>query len=196
MGYWQHDRTYDHRGTEDCTTVVLSADIGRYAAGTLLCDVLEDLIRRVSNLQTDYTHGFHTAGLNAFLAPYSPGTLGGSLLGVYGLDAVVAATTTPTFGIDAEIEAYSATETVDFGIWAYIQELEADGVTTLAADIDDTQTVITVTSAAGFPTGGDYAIQIDGETMLVVGGQGTTTWTVIRGDNATAHVAGTVVVTC
>jgi len=50
-----------------------------------------------------------------------------------------------------------------------------------------TATSITVTSAASFPSSGRYAILIDTEWMLVTAGQGTTTWTVIRGfGNSTA----------
>jgi hypothetical protein len=54
-------------------------------------------------------------------------------------------------------------------------------------------TSITVTSAAGFPTSGNYSILIDTEQMLVTGGQGTTTWTVTRGQGGTtaaAHSSG------
>jgi hypothetical protein len=46
-------------------------------------------------------------------------------------------------------------------------------------------TSITVASAAGFPTTGNYYIRIDNEVMLVTGGQGTTTWTVTRGQLGT-----------
>ncbi|MGZ6267752.1 MAG: TadE/TadG family type IV pilus assembly protein, partial [Candidatus Limnocylindrales bacterium] len=58
---------------------------------------------------------------------------------------------------------------------------------------------VKVASAAGFPTSGNYTIQIDSEQMLVTGGQGTTTWTVTnanRGLNATtkaSHVVNSVV---
>jgi FtsP/CotA-like multicopper oxidase with cupredoxin domain len=48
------------------------------------------------------------------------------------------------------------------------------------------QTTITVASAAGFPTSGTYYIRIDNEVMQVTGGQGTTTWTVLRGQLGTA----------
>lgn len=200
MGYWLHDRTYDHRGTEDCSTVVLSADIGRYTAGTSLCDVIDDLARRMSQIELDYIHGFFVLGLNAFVAPYDPGTLGGSLLGLFGLDAVVLTPMTPTFGLDAVLATPTPVE-VDFtfGLDAYLNVVAADGVTVLAAAIDASQTTITMTSASGFPTSGNYTIQIGGETMLVTGGQGTTTWTVIRGyagTTATSHTAGQTVVTC
>jgi hypothetical protein len=57
-------------------------------------------------------------------------------------------------------------------------------------------TTVHVNSAAGFPTSGNYTIQIDTEQMLVTGGQGTTTWTVTRGYNGTtrkSHSSGAVV---
>ncbi|GIG21336.1 hypothetical protein Cch01nite_20600 [Cellulomonas chitinilytica] len=46
-------------------------------------------------------------------------------------------------------------------------------------------TTITVASAAGFPTSGTYDVRIDNEVLLVTGGQGTTTWTVARGQLGT-----------
>jgi FtsP/CotA-like multicopper oxidase with cupredoxin domain len=58
------------------------------------------------------------------------------------------------------------------------------------------QTTITVASAAGFPTSGNYYIRIDNEVMQVTGGQGTTTWTVTRGQLGTApatHAIGATV---
>jgi FtsP/CotA-like multicopper oxidase with cupredoxin domain len=58
------------------------------------------------------------------------------------------------------------------------------------------QTTITVASAAGFPAGGNYYIRIDNEVLQVTGGQGTTTWTVARGQLGTpavAHLSGAVV---
>jgi Multicopper oxidase len=58
------------------------------------------------------------------------------------------------------------------------------------------QTTITVASAAGFPAAGSYYIRIDNEVLQVTGGQGTTTWTVARGQLGTVaatHLAGAVV---
>jgi FtsP/CotA-like multicopper oxidase with cupredoxin domain len=55
------------------------------------------------------------------------------------------------------------------------------------------QTSITVASAAGFPTSGNYYVRIDNEVLQVTGGQGTTTWTVARGQLGTAaasHLTG------
>lgn len=69
--------------------------------------------------------------------------------------------------------------------------------TTLSAAVSTTgATTISVTSAAGFPGSGTYAIQVDSEVMLVTGGQGTTTWTVTRGANgstAATHSSGATV---
>jgi hypothetical protein len=58
------------------------------------------------------------------------------------------------------------------------------------------QTSITVASAAGFPTSGSYYIRIDNEVLQVTGGQGTTTWTVVRGQlgtSAASHLANAIV---
>jgi FtsP/CotA-like multicopper oxidase with cupredoxin domain len=58
------------------------------------------------------------------------------------------------------------------------------------------QTSITVASAAGFPTSGAYYIRIDSEVLQVTGGQGSTTWTVARGQLGTAaatHISGAMV---
>jgi len=64
-----HDRTLDHYGTEDTTTAVLSADIGRYPAGTSLQDVLADMVARIESLELGCaTHQYVTA--NAFIANY------------------------------------------------------------------------------------------------------------------------------
>ena len=51
------------------------------------------------------------------------------------------------------------------------------------------QTSISVASAAGFPGAGTYYVRIDNEVLQVTGGQGTTTWTVARGQLGTAAAA-------
>jgi hypothetical protein len=50
-------------------------------------------------------------------------------------------------------------------------------------------TTIQVASAANFPSSGNFVIQIDGEHMRVIGGQGTTTWTVVRDWGGTTTTA-------
>ena len=70
----------------------------------------------------------------------------------------------------------------------------SSATTTLSSAITTTTaTTIHVASATGFPTSGTFYIQIDSEQMQVTGGQGTTTWTVVRGRNgttATTHING------
>ena len=74
-----------------------------------------------------------------------------------------------------------------------IQQINASnrqvGTTTLANDITNSQTTITVQSAIGFPTAGNFVIQVGSEQMQVTSGQGTTTWTVTRGYNSTTAAA-------
>src|SRR5215475_5966496 len=58
------------------------------------------------------------------------------------------------------------------------------------------QTTIPVASAAGFPASGSYFVRIGSEVLQVTGGQGTTTWTVLRGQlgtTAASHASGSVV---
>jgi Phage tail sheath protein subtilisin-like domain/Phage tail sheath C-terminal domain len=56
---------------------------------------------------------------------------------------------------------------------------------TNAGGITAAATSMTVASAAGFPTGGNFTILVDTEAMTVTGGAGTTTWTITRGVNGT-----------
>jgi hypothetical protein len=63
--------------------------------------------------------------------------------------------------------------------------------TTRTSATTPAQTTITVASAAGFPTSGSYYVRIDNEVMQVTAGQGTTTWTVVRGQLGTAAAAHT-----
>ena len=51
------------------------------------------------------------------------------------------------------------------------------------------QTSVTVAAATGFPAAGSYYVRIDNEVLQVTGGQGTTTWTVARGQLGTAPAA-------
>jgi hypothetical protein len=65
--------------------------------------------------------------------------------------------------------------------------------TTRPNSTNTSQTSITVASASGFPATGPYFIRIDSEVMRVTGGQGTTTWTVQRGQlssPAANHASG------
>jgi predicted CXXCH cytochrome family protein len=69
--------------------------------------------------------------------------------------------------------------------------------TSLATPIGAGATTIAVASAADFPAYGPYTVAIESEQMLVTAGQGTTSWTVVRGAGGTtaaAHAAGAGVV--
>ncbi len=68
---------------------------------------------------------------------------------------------------------------------------EVPPATFLTADITATDTTITVDAATAgrFPTNGPFMIVIDNEDLVVTGGFGTTTWTVVRGGNGTAAAA-------
>jgi hypothetical protein len=60
------------------------------------------------------------------------------------------------------------------------------------------QKTVKVASASGFPSSGDYTVAVDSERMLVTGGQGTTTWTVVRavdGTSSATHASGAAVST-
>jgi hypothetical protein len=58
--------------------------------------------------------------------------------------------------------------------------------TTLTSARSAVQTTMPIASAASFPTTGAYYIRVDSEVMQVTGGQGTSTWTVVRGQLGTA----------
>ena len=55
--------------------------------------------------------------------------------------------------------------------------------------ITATSAALPVTSAAGFPTSGNYTVKVDTEQMVVTGGQGSTLWTVARGQGGTTAAA-------
>jgi hypothetical protein len=74
-----------------------------------------------------------------------------------------------------------------------MRALVPSAATTLAANLGDEATALTVASADAFPVQGDYRIRIGSELLLVTAGQGTTSWTVTRGvDGSTAaeHSSG------
>lgn len=69
----KHDRTLDHYGVEDDTTTILSANVGRYAAGAILHDVLVDLQERLAFIESSpgtVVMSF-TAGASLFISGYS-----------------------------------------------------------------------------------------------------------------------------
>lgn len=65
----QHDRTIDHSGTEDTTTVTISSVIGPHPVGTTLQVVLADFATRIVALETG-ARRFGTFRFDAFIQPY------------------------------------------------------------------------------------------------------------------------------
>lgn len=86
----RHNRTTDHEGTQDDTTVVLSAAIGPYAAGTTVHDYLVALTARLTALEDNVRYWGTFTG-NAYIALHWLGnavlkkTISGTLTG----DAVI-----------------------------------------------------------------------------------------------------------
>lgn len=191
---WPHHREQAHHDVEPCGTVVLSDAIGRYPAGTLLCEVLDDLSRRMAQVEIDTTHGFSTVGLDAWIAPYS-GSAGAT--GLFGLDALISVPTPDSFGLDAEIaEAVAVERTGGFGFSAVLLERGADAITVITQPVGPGDTTIHVDNPDDFPSSCPMTVQIGTETMTVVAGCGTDTWTVVRGDPTASHPVGVYIVIC
>lgn len=84
----RHDRTADHSGTQDTTTVVLSSAIGQYPAGTTVQAVLESMVNRILSLESaNHAFGFFT--FDAFVQPR------------FTLNAVIVEEGTASFTLDA-----------------------------------------------------------------------------------------------
>ncbi|MGB2875569.1 MAG: hypothetical protein WBB76_08865 [Gaiellaceae bacterium] len=102
--------------------------------------------------------------------------------------------TTPTFDNNYPNRDNSVSTSFDLTpSSSYICRVGPGASTTVSSAMTASQTTITVPSASGFPTSGNYRIRVDDEDMTVTAGQGTTTWTVTRGVNGTTaatHAAG------
>ena len=101
-----------------------------------------------------------------------------------------------TYQVVATITASASRVIQEFGLF---DTATAAPLTTLSAAITSSvQTTCSVTSATGFPGSGTYYVQIDNEVISVTGGQGTTTWTIGRGQRgstaAASHISGAFVV--
>ncbi len=99
------------------------------------------------------------------------------------------------YWLSADVEGPGGSSTAT-GILIDGTGADFSGGATLAAPVGLSDTTISVTGAYGLPTSGpnfNYYIMIDNELMRVTGGQGTGTWTVQRGINATTvatHLSG------
>ncbi|HLX32337.1 MAG TPA: hypothetical protein VKR79_06145 [Gaiellaceae bacterium] len=121
----------------------------------------------------------------------------GSLLGAGLTEDTYGACKTPTqIALGTNVTAGTANQISSTPSTATTTIAGSFGSTTLNGSITSSQTSLTLTSAAGFPSSGNYTIQVDSEQMTVTGGQGTTNLTVTRGVNGTtaaAHNSGATV---
>lgn len=77
--------------------------------------------------------------------------------------------------------------------WNRLEYAKLSAGTTSSGSLTNVATSLTVTAATNFPASGNYYVQMGKEVMQVTAGQGTTTWTVSRGQlgtTATAHNSG------
>lgn len=101
---WRHHRVRDHYGPESDLYVVLSSPIGKYAQGTPVHWVIDDLLTRLQFLEDwDRVRG-NSFTMDAFLAV--SGTYG---QGIFTADAIVEATQTFTGSSGIKLDAYIIT---------------------------------------------------------------------------------------
>jgi FtsP/CotA-like multicopper oxidase with cupredoxin domain len=79
----------------------------------------------------------------------------------------------------------ATTWTVQRGQFGSTGATHANG-SAVSLAVSPTASTVKVSSAAGFPPSGTYYVRIDNEVLAVTAGQGTTTWTVSRGQLGTA----------
>ena len=73
-------------------------------------------------------------------------------------------------------------------------DLMASSVTVLTADVGPLATALSVLDPGQFPPAAPYQIKIGTEYLLVTGGAGTQSWTVVRGPSFTSHSVGDTVI--
>jgi Tfp pilus assembly protein PilV len=104
--------------------------------------------------------------------------------------------TTAAAVADSEMEKYRAIRNDSIGlanadVTAADATYKADSAyktntpaTTLSSAMTSTQLTMAVASAAGFPTSSPYIVQVDSELILISGGTGTTSWTILDSNGA------------
>jgi len=84
------------------------------------------------------------------------------------------------------------------GTWTVTRGANGSAISSHSSGASVLQKTVKVASASGFPSSGAYTVLVDSERMLVTGGQGTTTWTVVRavdGTSSATHASGAAVTT-
>lgn len=107
-----HDRTLDHYGVEDTLTLELAEPIGRYPAGMIVQDVLEDFVARLTFIEA--------VGCDTRLFAFTD-------------DAIVRVIQAPSFTADAMIRDPSKELTLD----ALIYRVQSTTLTANAVIIED-----------------------------------------------------------
>lgn len=115
----RHDRTLDHNGTQDTTTVVLSSAIGPYPTGTTVQVVLVDFAARLLALESA-NHVFDDFTVDAFILPHFwiNAVVKRTVSGSFTADAVITLVGPHSFTVDAAIFRVSSATT--FTINAFI----------------------------------------------------------------------------
>lgn len=126
------------------------------------------------------------------VAPFKEGPAGDYSTRITGTSSIVTTTTAnDTYQVSGTITA-STGETISE---MFLSDSSSKAPqTTVAAGAGTvigsaTNNSMNVASAAGFPGSGNYDVQVDTEVMTVTAGQGTTTWTVLRGQNGSTAIA-------
>ena len=99
-----HDRTLDHTGTQTADTVVLTSQIGPYAAGMTVQAVLEAMIERLTVLDSS-TRRFGTFSVNSYIPPH------------FTLNSIVLLSVSSTFTANAVISPPQKSFTIDARIF-------------------------------------------------------------------------------
>lgn len=99
-----HDRTLDHTGTQTADTVVLTSQIGPYAAGMTIQAVLEAMIERLTVLDSS-NHRFGTFSANAYVAPH------------YTLDSILKRSVSSSFTANAVVSPPQKSFTINARIF-------------------------------------------------------------------------------
>jgi len=120
------------------------------------------------------------------VAPFAEGPAGDYSSRITGTSSLVTVTTAnDTYQVTGTITASTGETIAEMFLADSATRAPATTVAAGAGTVigSATNTSMNVGSAAGFPGSGTYFVQVDGEVMQVTGGQGTTTWTVVRGAN-------------
>lgn len=102
------------------------------------------------------------------------------------------------YSIRVDNEVMTVTGGQGTGTWTVTRGAGGSAIAAHSSGAGVLQKTVKVASASGFPSSGDYTVAVDSERMLVTGGQGTTTWTVVRavdGTSSATHASGAAVST-